>query len=601
MGRWARYLKMNLIQTNTQNSNMPFTPYKPPEATTSTSERLKSGFKPYIPPQKVEAPSPAATPSPAPAQRKGGGVFSFLSSASKAIGEIALQPARFIERTGRAVGDYAAKHVSLPFEEQIAKGIGLTKENVTSFEESSKEGLQEQVGGSEYATPAYESGKEALGGAIQAAANLSTPFVGGIGGLAAQGAALAGGKALEEDKSLGEAGVDALIGGASSAIIGKGSQLAGKVIGSGARALKQEAFSALRPVAKKLAPYFTGINKAEFNTAFTKHPELTKETLDILQQATDPTEAEGILRSRLLSKARSIAETAKEVEEKAFDDAITAVKNEFPDATGDVHRVVRDFNAKLPKFGRPVSASEKIAMDSVKEVMTEPREYTIDGMRTLLQDLYALASRTEQGTPARKAAMSAWADVRNELSKATKGKIDPAMKAYTSFKDDMLEVSPVWSESVTEDSSRNFVKNLSGTERTAALEALQRLGKRAKTDMTPDLLVNRIAKKLAVDQKITGSRLGEILGAGALFTAGGAIGEAIGGEKGKSVAQTGAALLGAKALAPSVLSKIILSYLDKTAVPITGSFRKALSKALQNPLTLQAIMRAVQGGPDETK
>lgn len=515
------------------------------------------------------------------APKKGSATMAFLGTIGKGIADIALQPARFLERTGKAIGQ-----------------IGLTPEEKAKAEQFMGPGLQERVGGKEYATPAYKSGKEVVGGAIQAGANLATPFVGGVGALALQGAALAGGKALEEDKSLGEAVLSAGIGAAGSAVLGKASEVAGAVASRGLAGVKQKVAQTLKPVAKKLAPYMTGLSKKEINTAFNKHPELTAETLKILREAGDPTEAEGALRAKLIERARQITKGATEFEEKAFDDAITAVKGEFPDATGDVHRVVRDFNEKLPKFGRPVSASEKIAMESVKDVMTEPREYTIDGMRTLLQDLYSLASRTEQGTPARKAAMAAWADVRSELSKATKGKIDPAMSAYSAFKDDMLEVAPVWSESVTEDSSRNFVKNLGGTERTAALEALQRLGGRVKDDMTPDIIVNRIAKKLAVDQKITGRRLGEILGAGLLFSGGGAIGEAVGGERGKQIAQTGAILLAAKALAPKTLSGIILSDLDTQGVKIAGGLRGQLAKILENPATWQIIMRAIQGGPD---
>lgn len=523
-----------------------------------------------------------AEPQKTAPPKKTSGTMKFLGSLAKGVADIALQPARFLERAGKGIGE-----------------IGLTPEQKARVEAVMGPGLQERVGGKEYATPGYESGKEAAGGAIQAAANLATPFVGGVGKLAAQGAALAGGKALEEDKSLGEAALAAGIGGATSAVIGKGMEVAGTAIGKGIKGLKQETKQILKPVAEKLAPYFTGTTRAEFNSAFNKHPELTHETLKIIQEAADPTEAEGVLRSRLIERARGIASAAKEAEESSFDDAINAVKAEFPDATGDIHGVVREFKKQLPKFGRPVSASERIALDSVKEIMQEPREYTIDGMRTLLSDLWDVASRTDQGTPARKAAMSAWTAVRKELSKTTKNKINPAMTAYSAFKDDMLEVAPVWSESVTEDSARNFIKNLGGTERTAALEALQRLGKRVGEDMTPDIIVNRIAKKLAVDQKITGSRLGEIIGAGTLYSAGGAVGELVGGEKGRKVAEGSAFLLGAHALAPSMLSKIILSDLDSQAVKMSPGVRAQVAKIFQDPVTWQIIVRLLQGGPEE--
>ncbi len=517
----------------------------------------------------------------------------FLGSIGRGIADIALQPARFLERGGKAIGEVGFNLM------HPEKTDAERETHRKAVDEYLGPGIQEQVGGKEYATPSYKNVEEFAGGALQAGANLATPIVGGVGKLALQGAALAGGKAMEENKSAGEVALSSVIGGGGAALLGKGSEIAGKLVSKGVAGVKEAAVQALKPVAKKLAPYLTGISKSEFNTAFNKHPELTSETLKILQEAGDQTEAEGILRGRLLDRARTIASGAKKTVGDAFDSAITAVKNEFPDATGDIHRVVTDFNKKMPRFGQPANEGEATALRSVKEIMTEPREYTIDGMRTLLQDLHAFAGRTDQGSPARRAAMSAWADVRGELSKTTNGKIDPAMKAYSELMDDLLEVAPVWSESVSEDVSRNFVKNLAGTEKTAALEALQRLGKRVGEDMTPDIIINRIAKKLAVDQKITGSRMGELLGAGALLSVGGTVGEAVGGEKGKNIAQTGAALLGAKALAPSALSKIILSNLDTQGVKMASGLRGQFAKLLENPATIQAILHAVQGGPDE--
>lgn len=551
-------------------------------ALTGADKKLQQAANPFAP-GNIDPESGAET-----------GLSSFTKTMGKAVANTALQPARFIERTGRGIGEAVAKNVKLPFEEGIANRIGLNKDNSAGFEKASKEGLQEQVGGSEYATPAYKSGKQVLGGGLQAAANLATPFVKNPVGMGLQGAALAGGKTLEEGGSYGDAALNATIGAATSYGLGKGGQFLGDVLTKG----KQAAYDALKPFARKLTS-FTGLTKKEAALAFDELPQVTAKKLAIINDAADPADAEARLQSDLLSKVRTTVVKAKEKAGAALDNTIKNLQAAFPDARADVPAVAKKVIDELPRFGRPKTADEQLALKGVLEILQEPREYTLQGTRTLLSDLWDHASGLQEGTPARRAAMSAWSDLRQELSKMTQGKIDPAMQAYSTFMDHYSELRPVWSNNVDENMSRSFVSNLTSSAKTASRDALKYM--EAVTPETtlkegsviPELTIHRLMKKLASDTKLTGGRLGELLLAGGVYTAGGALGEAVGGEKGKGVAQLGAGLLAGKALAPAALSKVLLSGFEEAGVKTTSAIRNEIAKVISNPQAAQALWRTL--------
>lgn len=514
--------------------------------------------------QKQQVVSPTTTPTPQKEDfgskilKVGKGIFS-------AVAETAVQPARFLEKTGKAIGM-----------------IGLSEEQ--------KQRTEALMGGEK----AYRTGKEVVGGAIQAAANLSTPFVGGAGKLALQSAALAGGKALEEDKSMTDVALHSAVGAIGGALLGGATKYTGTLIQKGTKGVSELASKSLKPIAEKIAPYFTGVSKKELDIAFKQYPEKTAANFQILKDAATPQEAESVLRSSLLAKSRAVYQKAKQNVQQTFESGISALNKQFPEARADIPKVAKGVMEELPRFGKPVSADETQALESVLQTLREPREYTIDGTRTLLTDLWGLVERTEQGTPARKAATSAWKGVRQELSTMTKGKADKTLKVYSDFLDKSDELKPLWSENVTEDTARNFVANLTSSNKTASREALHELEKASGERVLPDIDIYRLSQKLAVDQKLTGSRMTEMLLASGVYGVGGGLGEAIGGEKGKAIGQGLGVALGAHALAPSAISNILLSEMKAAAVPVSNVARAKIGKMIADPKMAQVIMRAIQ-------
>ena len=416
----------------------------------------------------------------------------------------------------------------------------------------------------------------------------------GVAGAAVGGALMGAGSAMEQEKSAGDVALSGAIGGVTGAVTGKATEFLGNLVGKG----KQAAYDALKPVAKKLTA-FTGLSKKEATLAFDEFPEITAEKLNIVKNAADPADAEAQLQSDLLGKVRSTYQRAKEKVGSDFQSAIEEVQSKYADATADIPGVAKKVMDNLPKFGKPATADETSALTGVLEILREPREYTVQGTRTLLSDLHSFADRLEEGTPAKRAAMSAWNDTRQELSKMTNGEIDPAMKAYSDFLEQSDALKPVWSQATKENQARTFVQNLTSTAKTASRDAVKYMEGIAPDvegkSVVPELTIHKLVKKLAVDQKVTGSRLGELLLAGGIYTAGGSVGELIGGEKGKQVAEVTAGLVAGHALAPSQISKVLLSGLEESGVKTTGVFRQKMATLISDPKTAQVLLRLLQG------
>lgn len=514
-----------------------------------------------------------------------------ISGIGSALKEVVAQPNRALQQIGTGIGDYAASKIKLPYAKEIASSLGFTKENAPAIDAAFKNGVEP--------TKSVEQG---VGQALQAGANLATPFVRNPIGMGIQGAVLGAGKAMEEEKSAGDVALSGTVQGLASAALGKILNVSGTLVGQGYDAVKTRAAQSIKPVFEKLAPWFTGASKKELDIAFKQFPELTAGKLKVLTDAASPEDAESILRTEALDKVNSVISKAKGVAEDRFQTAIDAVKNKYPNATGDLARVGRFLNSQLPKFGKPVTADEKMALDSLAAVVKSPREATIDGFRTLLSDTWNIVERTEPGTPARRAATAVWGEARKELSSMTGGTIDPAMTAYSSFKTHQDLLRPAWSSAVNENTARNFVNGLTGSAKTASRDALRALevmaGVHGKAESAiPELTITRLIRKLGVDQKITGSRLAEIMVAGGLLGSAGVIGEVVGGEKGKTVAQAGAALIFTKALAPSAISNVLLSELKSAGADVsTSAARQWLGRIMQDPKTAQVLLKMLSGG-----
>lgn len=506
-----------------------------------------------------------------------------LAKMGKGIADIALQPARALEQVGKFFGT-----------------LGLSPEQKKKVDAYLGPGLQEQVLGSDYATPTPETGKQATGIALKAAANLSTPFANGLPSMALQGAAYEAGDALEQNKSLPEVALSAGIGGASSAALGAILNGVGSVVGRGFKAAAPELQKMFKPVADKLGPMFTGTSRKEFDMAFKESPHVLMDYLNVLRDAQTPAEAEGLLRGRLVEGVRSVADKAKQVEGKAFQSAIDTFNQNFPDVTVDIPAAAKKVLEEYPKFGRPRNADEKFALDGVLEIIREPRQHNVDGTRTLLQDLWSFADGLEPGSPAERLAKQAWGDVREELSRATSavdgGAFNKAMDRYATFKGHMDELNPAISSKTKEDTARSFVANLAGSNKTAARESLQVLEKTAGIDDAVNSVeMYRLLKRLAAEGKVTGSRVQDIFLSGGMVSGLGAIGSLF-GPAGTAAGTMLGSLLAAKTLAPSTITSIMLSELKAAKVPITSEIRRFLQQAITNPATRQSIINATMGG-----
>lgn len=506
---------------------------------------------------------------------------SFLETAGKGLLEMALQPARFLERAGKGIGM-----------------IGLSPEQKAKAEEFMGPGLQERVGGKEYATPAYTNVKQAYGGAIQAGANLASPFFMTPAGMGVQGALLGGGKALEEGKEGADVATEAAIGGAAGYGLGKASQMAGGIIGKGKDYLVQQ----FRPIVKKIAPSLTGVSKGELNIAFEQVPDITAEKLKTMSSFENPADARAALQEQALNKTREVISNAKKAEQDAFEASINEAKNKFPEARADIQSVYDTVQKKVKDYGIPVGTEAREALNTVLDTIRKSAssyEPNIDGVRTLSRDLWSIVDQTEEGTPAHAAAVEAWGELRKQLSSMTNKELDPAMERYAIFKANEKNLKPAWSQRGDQNQARTFVSNLESSAKSASRESLKALEEAAGMTghATNDVTINRLMSKLAKSEKVTGSRLVDILLAGTIFSGAGAVGEAVGGEKGKIVGQTIGALGGARILAPDIISKILLSGMETSGQPVTNEIRQAIGKIVSDPKTAQALRNALLQAP----
>lgn len=201
-------------QINPQQKT-PVVPSVTPSITPNTqAEDPNARLEAYLAQSKQEQPKSAM-----------GMIGSALGSVGRGIADIALQPARFIEQAGKGIGIKAS---------ELVQGRKFTDEELNKINNFGGKGLQESVAekiapsvASQYNTDAYKTTGEAVGGAIQAAANLATPFVGGAPKTAIQSGALSFGGALERGESLGDSTTQGLIGAGTGFALSKASDFIG--------------------------------------------------------------------------------------------------------------------------------------------------------------------------------------------------------------------------------------------------------------------------------------------------------------------------------------------------------------------------------------
>lgn len=510
-----------------------------------------------------------------------------LKSIGRGIADIALQPARALEQIGKFFGT-----------------LGLSEEQKKRVDEFMGPGIQERAFGETYATPTPKDARQTAGIALKAGANLATPFTTSIPGMALQGAAAAGGTALEEGRSNMSVAGEALFGAGASALLGKLINTGGAVVGRGFAGAKNEIAKSLRPLADKIGPTLTGTTRKEFDMAFKEAPHIFVDYLNTIKGAPTLADAEGLLQNRLLTNVREVVKSATKTEGDAFETAIKSFNEAHPDVRVDVHAVANRLKGEMPAFGRPRNADEKFALEEVQKIIQEPREYTVDGTRTLLQDLYSFADGLETGSPAERLAMKAWKDVRDELTKAAKATgddtLDSAMARYSEFKELQQQLRPV--NAANEDTARSFVRNLAGTNKTASREALVRMGEIAENgEAIPAIDVYRLMSRLTATGKLTGSRVQDIMVGGGAVAGAQALGSMIAGPPGAALGTVLGTAAAGRALAPSTVTDIMLSNLRSAGIKPTSAVRQALEKIINDPTWRQGILNALQGqnGPQD--
>lgn len=524
--------------------------------------------------------SAAPTPSPKP---QGGGVMSFLGSAGKTVGkgilDVALQPARFLERSGKAIGT-----------------LGLSPEQKAQYEEYVGPGLQEKVGGEEYATPAYKNAGEVAGGAIQTVANLATPAVGGIGKFALQGAAIGGGKALEEGKDVGEAGTEAALGGAISGLTAGALKGAGKAVEKGVKNVTTEA---AKDMVRKTFPFLTNIAKTDTNWAVQNAGRVVpkmKMVAEAIHNGEDQGAIESVLRQDLLKTAKNVFARAKQTAEKDYDSAVASIVKKNPNAKGSLEAMRGSVRALSKEAGEAVTPDEDFALKALYKTIDDHSDGSVGGFIGLKRKLFPIIERTEQGSPARRIANLMYQEVDNELDRMTNGAMKPVNEAYRNFKDAAFEVKPIWSDAAKEDTQRNFVANLSGQAKTGSMSAIKRLEELAGTgdNLAQEIRATKIAKAMNWEKAPTGSRMRDILVSNLIGAPVAALGAALGGIPGGLVGQGIGAGIGAKLTSPRVLSKYLFDDLAKQGVKLPSAAQQAIGKAIQNPAFIQAITRSLQ-------
>lgn len=580
--------------------SLPASPFSNPTPTPIGGVAPGGGFQPVpaaAPSSPMQAlPSMTSVPSSIPlpgkdslpddfadleASFKGPEKPGLLKSLGRGIADIALQPARALEQIGKFFGT-----------------LGLSEEQKRRVDEFMGPGIQERVLGETYATPTPKDARQTAGIALKAGANLATPFATSIPAMALQGAAAGAGGALEEGRSNMSVVGEGLFGAGASAVLGKLINTGGAVVGRGLAAAKNEIAQSLRPLANRIGPTLTGTSRKEFDMAFKEAPHIFVDYLNTIKGAPTIADAEGLLQNRLLTNAREIYKSATKAEGEAFETAIKTFNEAHPDVRVDVHAVANRLKAEMPAFGRPRNADEKFALEEVQKIIQEPREYTVDGARTLLQDLYSFADGLEAGSPAERLAMKAWKDVRDELTKAASATgdngLDDAMARYAEFKDLQQQLKPI--NAVNEDTARSFVRNLAGTNKTASREALVRLSEIAgNNEAIPAIDVYRLMSRLTATGKLTGSRVQDIMVGGGAVAGAQALGSMIAGPPGAALGTILGTAAAGRALAPSTVTDIMLSNLRAAGIKPTSAVRQALEKIINDPTWRQGILNAIQG------
>ena len=536
-------------------------------------------------------------------QTQEGGFFDkhpILKGAADAITSTVTQPAKALQQIGTGIGDYAAKNIHLPFEKEIAQGLGFTKENAPGIQAAFEGGVKP-----------VQSLEEAGGAATQAAANLATPAALAAGpiGLGLQSAALSGGKAAEEGKSATSVAGNALLGGVLGTVLGKGSEVAGGLVGKGSQYLKEAA----APIIEKVMPFLSNVPKT-YITFARANPEMVLPKMQAVAQAIqsgDMASAESALREHLLSTAKTSYQAAKTAAQNAYQAGKDAVIAQFPNAEGSLGAIRGAWKFLVKEAGPTLTNDEKTALTGLKQALYEHNDPSIEGFIKLKQKMFDVKDRLEQGTPGYRLASLMLDEADKELNRMTNGAMRPVNQAYAAFKKDAEQVRPIWSNSVKEDAARNFVQSLENQAKGGSLDAMKRLESLGGTasSIADEIKATKIAKAFNWEKAPTGSRIRDNLMSALFGTTGGALGSYIGGQTpagsnvGAGLGATTGLALGMGLTSPALLSKVLMSQFEKEGIPLTGAARQAIGKIIADPKSAMFLRNMIEqlhgGAPDQ--
>ncbi len=537
---------------------------------------------------------PTETTSPITAAQNGEQPSSFsqqhpiLSGIGEGLTSMVREPAKAMQQLGTGLGN------------EISRLTGTSEEDINKSNDILKAGGAYNPAG--YGKP-VQNLEEAGGVATQAAANLATPFAAAAGpvGLGLQGAALSGGKSMEEDKGAGEVALKSALGGATGAVLGKASEVAGGLVGKGTQYLREAA----APVVEKALPYLSNIPKT-FITFAKANPEIILPKMQALGESItngDIASGESSLRDQAFQVAKQNFAKAKTAAESAYQTGVDAVKERFPNAQGSLEAMRGSLRALSKEAGPTLTTDEEKAFSALEKIVYGHEDPSLDGFIGLKRQLSQVVNGTEQGTPAHRVANLMTNEVDNELSRMTEGSMKPINKAYAAFKKDALQVKPVWSSSVKEDSGRNFVQNLENQAKGGSLDAMKRLEKLGGVEksVTDEIKANKIARAFNWEKAPPGSRMRDMLMTNLTKSAGGAIGGAalggaLGGKTGAEIGAAAGAGSGIALSSPAMLSRVFMSQFEKEGVPVAEEgVRQWVGKMLADPKTALLLRNTING------
>ena len=419
----------------------------------------------------------------------------------------------------------------------------------------------------------------------------------------AGGATFGAGSGMEQKEGVGGVAANTALGAGTGAVL----HGAGKTVEKGVR-------KALQPVMEKIAPFVTNIPKTDWAWAknnLDKIAPKVKMYADATAAGT-PEDGESVLRQGALAKGKDVYAAAKTAAQNAYKEGITPVLEKYKDAQGSLEAIRGSVVALAKQAGEAVSADESKALQAVYDTVNNTPSGSLDHLIGLSRNMDSLIDRLDPGTPAHRVATLIDKEINLETERMTNDAMKPINKAYAAFKKASEQVKPLWSNSVKEDTARNFVTNLNSIAKSGSRDAIKYLEKLGGKEnvLLDEVKSNRIAKAFNWEKAPPGSRIRDelvkALMASVPAAGGGLVGNAVGGPvvagAAGFAAGTAGSVLGTKLTSPEYVSRFVFDQLNKEGIKLPGAARQIIGKILQDPNLIKGLLSGEQGdkqSPDE--